>query len=209
MSLKRWNGTSWVVVAGSRPGATGAQGPTGPQGPAGTVSIGTTTVTTAGNPASVTNSGTYAAAILNFTIPQGPTGAQGTPGTPGTAGTRGTIIGSAQTDPVTFGVTGMINGDGFLNLSNGYYYVYNSSSLTWVLQGSLMGPSGTRGSTGPAGATGPTGPTSNVVVNKLQTQYNYWATDQILNLGIYYPKYKTLATEQQQAAYILSTALVM
>lgn len=206
MSLKRWNGSSWVVVAGSRPGQTGAQGPTGPTGPAGSVSIGTTTVTTAGNPASVTNTGTYGNAVLNFIIPQGPTGPQGTAGT---AGTRGTIITTAQTDPVTYGVTGMINGDGFLNLSNGNYYVYSSGSLTWVLQGSIMGPAGARGATGTTGATGPTGPTSNVVVNQLQTQYNYWAVDQILNLGIYYPKYKTLATEQQQAAYILSTALAM
>jgi hypothetical protein len=35
MSLKRWTGTEWVVVAGSRPGAQGAPGPTGPAGPTG------------------------------------------------------------------------------------------------------------------------------------------------------------------------------
>ena len=206
MSLKRWNGSSWVVVAGSRPGQTGAQGPTGPTGPAGTVSIGTTTVTTAGNPASVSNTGTYGNAVLNFIIPQGPTGPQGTTGI---AGTRGTIIGSAQTDPVTFGVTGMINGDGFLNLSNGYYYVYSSGSSTWVLQGSLMGPAGVHGATGPTGLTGPTGPTASYVVNTLQTQYNYWATDQILNLGIYYPKYENYVTLNTNNAHILALSLAV
>jgi len=57
----------------------------GPQGPAGvsgsaTVAIGTTTTGSAGTNASVTNTGTTTAAILNFTIPAGATGAQGAAG---------------------------------------------------------------------------------------------------------------------------------
>ena len=64
-------------------GATGATGPQGPQGEQGaqgtagtaaTITIGTITTGAAGSSASVTNSGTSTAAILNFTIPKGDTG---------------------------------------------------------------------------------------------------------------------------------------
>lgn len=54
--------------------------PTGARGAAGTaatVAVGTTTTGAAGSSASVTNSGTTSAAVLNFTIPQGATGANG------------------------------------------------------------------------------------------------------------------------------------
>ena len=50
----------------------------GPQGAAATVSVGKVTTGAAGSSASVTNSGTSGAAILNFTIPRG---AQGPPTT--------------------------------------------------------------------------------------------------------------------------------
>ena len=58
-------------------GATGPQGPkgdtgaTGPQGLAGQVAVGTTTTGAAGTNAAVTNTGTPASAVLNFTIPTG------------------------------------------------------------------------------------------------------------------------------------------
>lgn len=64
-------------------GATGAQGPQGPQGPQGekgddgaaaTVTVGTTATTSPGTSATVTNSGTTSAAVLNFGIPRGATG---------------------------------------------------------------------------------------------------------------------------------------
>jgi hypothetical protein len=78
-----------VALAAGTPGPTGAtgpQGPAGPQGPQGatglngtaaTISIGSTTTGAAGSSASVTNSGTTSAAVLNFTIPQGATGPAG------------------------------------------------------------------------------------------------------------------------------------
>lgn len=50
----------------------------GPQGAAATVTVGKVTTGEAGSGASVTNSGTSGAAVLNFTIPRG---AQGTPTT--------------------------------------------------------------------------------------------------------------------------------
>lgn len=55
-------------------GATGATGPTGPQGPSGvspTITIGSVSTVSPDTPASVSNSGTESAVILNFEIPRG------------------------------------------------------------------------------------------------------------------------------------------
>lgn len=77
----------------------------GPQGPQGegsaTVSIGSTTTGAAGSNASVTNTGTATAAVLNFTIPAGatgPAGAEGPAGTDGSDGSAATVaVGSVTT----------------------------------------------------------------------------------------------------------------
>lgn len=53
---------------------------TGPQGDASTVTVGTITTLPAGSDATVTNSGTASAAILNFGIPRGEKGDAGDPG---------------------------------------------------------------------------------------------------------------------------------
>ena len=58
-------------------GDTGPQGATGAAGAAATVTIGTVTTGEAGTDASVTNSGTTSAAVLNFIIPRGANGADG------------------------------------------------------------------------------------------------------------------------------------
>lgn len=55
-------------------GATGPTGATGAQGPAGSITIGAVTTGSPGTSVSVTNSGTSAAAVLNFTIPRGDPG---------------------------------------------------------------------------------------------------------------------------------------
>lgn len=55
-------------------GDTGETGATGPRGQAATVQVGTTTTATYGTPASVTNSGTDEAPVLDFVIPQGAPG---------------------------------------------------------------------------------------------------------------------------------------
>lgn len=65
---------------------TGAQGP---PGAAATIAVGTTMTGAPGTLASVTNSGTSSAAVLNFTIPQGAAGAPGTPGLKGDPGIPG------------------------------------------------------------------------------------------------------------------------
>lgn len=55
-------------------GATGATGAQGPQGDAATIQVGSVTSAAYGTPASVTNSGTTGAAVLDFVIPQGKPG---------------------------------------------------------------------------------------------------------------------------------------
>ena len=68
----------------------GPTGPTGPTGPAAaTITVGTTTTTDPGTSATVVNTGTSSNAILQFTIPQGPTGPQGIPGPTGPTGPTG------------------------------------------------------------------------------------------------------------------------
>lgn len=54
------------------------KGDKGDQGIAATITVGTTTTVSSDNPASVVNSGTESAAILNFTIPKGADGTDGT-----------------------------------------------------------------------------------------------------------------------------------
>ena len=73
----------WAVLA-----VSGAVGATGPSGVAATVSVGAVTTGAAGMQASVTNSGTASAAVLNFTIPQGAAGTGGSGGNGG-GGTSG------------------------------------------------------------------------------------------------------------------------
>ncbi len=73
--------STWAVLA-----QKGSAGPTGPSGAAATVSVGTVTTGLAGSQATVTNSGTAASAVLNFSIPQGAAGANGTGGGSSTGG---------------------------------------------------------------------------------------------------------------------------
>lgn len=75
----------------------------GPTGPTTTITVGTTTTGDPGTEASVTNSGTTTAAVLDFVIPQGPTGPQGEIGPTGADGETPTLtIGTVTTgDPGT------------------------------------------------------------------------------------------------------------
>jgi hypothetical protein len=73
-------------------GAAGPQGAAGAQGPAGaaaTVTVGSTTTGAPGSSASVVNSGTSSAAVLDFTIPRGDVGATGPAGATGATGATG------------------------------------------------------------------------------------------------------------------------
>ena len=77
-------------------GANGNDGADGADGEAATVAVGTTTTLPAGSSATVTNSGTSSAAVLNFGIPQGAKGDDGADGADGegvpTGGTTGQLL---------------------------------------------------------------------------------------------------------------------
>jgi hypothetical protein len=193
MSLKYWNGSAWVVVAGSQPGAQGPTGPTGPAGNSATIAIGTTTTLAAGQNASVTNSGTASAAVLNFSIPAGAAGAQGPQGV---AGQRGSYAYTGIADPV-IGTNPASPAalDTYLNTTTGNYFQYSSTPTpTWTLQGNLKGPTGSQGATGP---TGPTGPSGSDLANSTYAAMQLYANDAQLNLGIWYPKYTSTLTQSQ------------
>jgi len=80
-------GATGTTGATGPQGATGATGATGPAGTAATVTVGTTTTGASGSSASVTNSGTSSAAVLNFTLPQGPSGPTAVHVVPGSSAT--------------------------------------------------------------------------------------------------------------------------
>ena len=96
------------------PGEQGLQGPAGPAnmtaGPAGAAATIDVNATFSGTPASVTNIGTTAAALLDFVIPpgakgdKGDQGINGTPGAPGSNGSNGSN-GAAATIAVNNTVT--------------------------------------------------------------------------------------------------------
>lgn len=78
----------WINL-GPIQGAQGPEGPQGPQGPAATMRVGSVTTGEEGTQASVTNSGTSTAAVLDFVIPRGNTGPQGPAGPQGPEGPQG------------------------------------------------------------------------------------------------------------------------
>lgn len=112
---------AWAVLA-----QKGSAGPSGPAGAAATMSVGTVTTGAAGSSATVINSGTAAAAVLNFTIPQGAAGANGSGGG---SGSGAAILSSSMYHAVSF--------------SDLFYSVNNTNSaahedtlvLTWVPSG--------------------------------------------------------------------------
>ena len=109
----------WTVLA-----AAGATGPTGPAGNTASLTIGTVTTGAPGTQASVTNSGSSTAAVLNFVIPQGATGASGSGS--GSSSTSTGVPFTSMYHPVSYNTT--------------YYSVNNSNAsatetasiLTWV-----------------------------------------------------------------------------
>lgn len=116
------------------------QGPAGPQGEPGadgkpaSIVVGSTTTGNVGSSASVTNSGTSSAAILNFTIPQGKQGPQGNPGSDGKAATV-TVGTTKTTDP---GQSASVTNSG----------TDSAAILDFVLP---AGPQGEKGDTGDIG----------------------------------------------------------
>ncbi|MBM6938456.1 hypothetical protein H7U37_07965 [Pseudoflavonifractor phocaeensis] len=124
-----WDLDSGAYVESQLPLPPVAEGPPGKDA---TITVGTTTTGQPGTPASVVNTGTESAAVLNFTIPQGqqgPEGPQGPQGAPGPQGEQG-----KQGDPGPQGEPGPEGPQG------------------------PKGDQGDPGPTGPQGDPGPTGP---------------------------------------------------
>jgi hypothetical protein len=144
MSLKRWNGSAWVVVAGSRPGAqgpAGATGPTGPTGPAGT---------------------------------NGANGATGPTGAAGIAGTRGSKIFTGNSTPEAAGLTNVLEGDNYFRVANGDYFAYSVASgwvIQGNINGAngATGPTGAAGPVGPTGPAGTTGDTNRINIIEMNS----------------------------------------
>ena len=143
------------------PGQDGTPGAAGAPGTAATVTVGTTTTGDAGTEASVTNSGTTSAAILNFTIPKGekgdkgdkgdtgPAGADGADGAPGPAGTDGTNGKDGAAATIAVGTT--TTGEPGTQAS-----VTNSGSASVAVFNFTIprGEKGEKGDTGPQGEPG-------------------------------------------------------
>lgn len=151
-------------------GAQGVQGETGPQGPQGekgetgetgaaaTVQVGTTTTGAAGSQAQVTNSGSNAAAVLNFVIPKGD---KGDPGTgldiKGTYASLGELRAEVQSPE-----QGDMYNVGTASPYNIYMWDITDGTGDWLDQGQLQGaqgPQGEQGPQGPEGQQGAQGPT--------------------------------------------------
>lgn len=78
-----------LVALPSIPAVIGVDIQQGVPGAAATIEVGTVTTGEPGTDAAITNSGTTAAAVLDFAIPRGATGATGADGTNGADGDDG------------------------------------------------------------------------------------------------------------------------
>ncbi len=149
------------------PGDKGDKGDTGAAGQAATIAVGQTVTGQPGSAASVINSGTASAAVLEFTIPRGATGERGLTGdaglkgdkgdkgdtgTAGQAGTRGSTWTSGTVAPTASGLAG----DMYVNTTTFDLY-RNAGGTTWTLLGSIKGAAGTNGTNGTNGADGAAG----------------------------------------------------
>lgn len=139
-------------------GEVGATGPAGPQGETGatgaagaaaSVTVGTTT---SGDTASVTNSGTSSAAVLDFVLVNGKDGAVGATGETGPQGPKGDTGEAGAAATVTVGT--VTSGDTAAVTNSG---TTSAAVLDFVLVNGKDGAVGATGPQGPAGEAGPKG----------------------------------------------------
>lgn len=143
------------------------------QGDSATVAVGTTTTGAAGTNASVVNSGTASAAVLNFTVPRGDKGEKGDKGD---TGTGLTILGTYATlSALQAAVTNPNVGDMYNVGSSAPYNIYLWDGETWKDQGQLQGAKGDKGDPGTAatvsvGTVSTGAPGSNAAVTNSGTE---------------------------------------
>jgi hypothetical protein len=111
--------------------AAGPRGVQGVQGPAATVAVGTVATGAPGSDATVTNSGTSGAAVLDFAIPRGDVGQQGIQGEQGIQGVSGQWDTAQTVDDKTAAYTLLTADAGKL------VTVSSSSNLDVTVDGSL------------------------------------------------------------------------
>ena len=148
--------TYWQLLAQrGEQGKQGVQGPPGEKGSPGepgqaaTVQVGSVTTGAAGSQASVVNSGTSNAAVLDFTIPQGETGPQGAQGEQGLPGPGLEIAGGPYATPGE--VPSPENGSCYLVGAAAPYDVYYRSNDQWTNLGPIQGAEGPQGQQGAPG----------------------------------------------------------
>jgi len=100
-------------------GADGQDGAPGADGAAATVGVGTVTTGAAGSDAAVTNSGTSAAAVFDFTIPKGAKGDTGATGPAGADGAPGTTDYNELDNKPTLGTAAAKNTEFFATAAQG------------------------------------------------------------------------------------------
>lgn len=142
-------------VINSTGGGGGGGGTNGVNGTNATVTVGTTTTLAPGASATVVNSGSSLAAVLDFGIPAGVAGATGAAGANGTNGTNGAngingTNGLAATISVA-STTSVPYGDNATVVNVGSQY---NAELEFEIPAGAPGTDGTNGATGPAGPPG-------------------------------------------------------
>ena len=95
--------SKWQTVAAA--GATGATGSTGSTGAAATIAVGSVATGGIGSSATVSNSGSTAEAVFDFSIPVGATGATGATGPQGPAGEMDGPVSSTDNGIATYNGT--------------------------------------------------------------------------------------------------------
>jgi hypothetical protein len=167
----------------------------GPAGEAATLAVGATSSVSNAGTAAVTNSGTSSAAILNFTLRDGPTGPQGATGAQGPQGSAATVtVGTVGS--VAFGGTATVTNSG----------TSGAAVLDFVV---VQGPQGSTGPQGPQGDQGPTGPTGPTGSTGPQGATGTAATVTVGTIGfVDYPGPGTVTNSGTSGSAVLDFVLV-
>jgi microcystin-dependent protein len=168
-SPSQWNLVAQMGTTGAQ-GTPGSAGATGPTGTAATIAVGNTTTGSPGSQATVTNTGSSSAAVLQFQIPAGVQGATGSTGATGPAGSTGaTGPTGAQGSTGAAGTNGT-NGLNAFNVTSGPFTVppvgqtvnVTLGDASWIVLGQYVYVDGAAG-IGVAGVLQVVGKTGNQI----------------------------------------------